>query len=1070
MSTTPSVGSVIFRSPLRPLTELKTLLSSPVLNPGVLAWYQSETMRQSLYLASPSLYQVLIAWLAAPTSIPSPGALLALLKYSIRMSTRSTPFGLMAGIGIVELGDRTRLIRGNNRVAHRLDGYALIQLYERLSEDPDFRQRLHYQANNSLVYHGTEWHYSEFLRNKPFRPVQISAFPGNPLLDELLTYAGKPLTIEQIHHFIASRSGAEPEEIADYITEIIDAGVLLSTLEPNATGTPYEQRLTHFLAQDKTSNPLADALLTAKSLLSPFSSVGDLVLIDELLNQQGIMPQDQQSLVHTNLYYGPTVGMPHHPPPGQTTIASQVAESIREQVSRISGLFTRVQPSWYTQFKTRFLARYGTTHVPLLLALDNDMGLGLAPPDDFSSLNAPLIEAVLASLSTTDQVRPATEGPLIQPAPTNQSDPLHLLGGTLFERFQESGDRCLWLTEKDLLAFPPDPPDSWAVLGSLLSASGEAVDEGNYHFLVHAVTGPSSANLLGRFCYDSPELTHIARQALSEEEATRPDALFAEIAHLAGGRSGNVNARPLLRTYEIPYLTPASVEPSEVIELSDLVLYIADEESLVLYSKKRQRVVTPRLTTAHNTAHGDDVYRFLAQVGMPPNALGGRWRWGQWETTPFLPQIRYEKLILEPARWHFDEKASRGFTSFGLAFAHFAECYGLPPVFLLAGSGDNQLRIDRNVPELVVALEGAFKRDKKLTLLEFLSDEGHCCLLDEEGAKYTNELLISVSQNNVHAPNEPVDFTLAQLKGKPPHPVLAHSGPPQEEGDWLFVKWYTGHHTAHQVLIHFLAPLVETLQAGGLIDGWFFIRYYDPEFHLRIRFKVQSPPAASVLKQLLDQTTQQLLDQELIYRAIYDTYQPETERYGLTTLGHCETLFGHDSTCTLAYLAGWDAPPPERDLLRFALQTSRGLLLDFGLTTEEQLDFFMGRQAAYWQEFGGGAASGQKPLKDRLNKLYREYAHDIQNWLEGEAPKEDALLIRSERNRPLCQAITLALARPEGWLATDSASQPSLNGVVGSVLHMALDRLFTARLRLHELIVYHFMARYTQSLKARESR
>ena len=1048
----PSVASVIFRSPLRPLSHAETLLRHPIPT-GLLAWYESETMRQTLYLASPSLYQVLISWLATPTTLPPPAAQLALLKYSIRMSTRATPFGLFAGIGIVHLGHRTELIRspGDNRTAHRLDGYALIQLYERLSEDVAVRARLRYQANNSLVYQGSEWHYSEFLRDQPFRPVQISAFPGNPLLDELLTYVRKPSTIEELHKFIADRIDAEPGEIADYIIELIDAGVLLANLEPNATGTPYDQRLADFLTLDDQTNPIRHVLLAARDHLTPFSTIGDLMRVDELLNQQGIQAENQQSLVHTNLYYEST----------RITIARQVAESIREQVTRVSGLFRRSQPGWYTQFKTRFLARYGTSSVPLLLALDNDMGLGLAPPDEFTPLNAPITEAVLASLSTT-------------PLPISDSGPSHLLRQTLFERFQSTAERCLSLSTEDLLAFPADPPGSWAVLGSLLAASGEAVDAGDYHFLVRSVYGPSSAMLLGRFCLDSPALTAIVQQALQAEEATRPTALFAEIAHLTGGRSGNINARPILRTHEIPYLTPASVEPADVIELSDLMLHMPDEASLVVYSQQHQRVVIPRLTTAHNTTLGDDVYRFLAQVGLPDNALGGNWHWGQWETTPFLPQIRYDSLIMQPARWYFNEQATSGFASFNLAFSHFAEHYQLPDVFLLAGSGDNELRIDRRVAQLVTALELAFKRDKKLTLLAFLSDADHCCIRDEEGAKYTNELLISVTQDNVPALGELIDPSMAGPPDKPQRQVSASSLLPQEDSDWLFVKWYTGHHTAHHVLLHFLAPLVDALQADELISDWFFIRYYDPEFHLRIRFKVrrwptdqQTQTSASnwnQLRQLVDQATQQMIDQGLVYEAAYDRYEPETERYGSTTLGYCEALFGYDSACVLDYLRGWDAPPPERDMLRFALQSSRQLLLDFGLTTDEQLNFYLRRQAAYWQEFGGGPASGQKPLKDRLNKLYREYAHDIENWLAQEVTKEPALLIRSEKNRPLCQAVTLALAQPKGCATT----HPSLNGLMESVLHMALDRLFTARLRLNELIVYHFMARYTQSLKARQ--
>ena len=1007
-------------------------------------------MQQTLYLASPSLYQVLIAWLATPTTPPPPAARLALLKYSVRMATRATPFGLFAGIGIVRLAHRTELTRSpqDNRAAHRLDGYALVQLYERLSDEATLRARLRYQANNSLVYQSGDWHYSEFLRNQPLRPVQISAFPGNPLLDELLTYAQKPSTIDKLREFIAGRVEAEPGEITNYIEELIDAGVLLANLEPNATGTPYEQRLADFLAHDTKPSPLTHALLAARDRLTPFSTVADLVLVDELLNQQGILTENQQSLVHTNLYYEST----------RNTIARQAAESIRDQVARVSGLFRRPQPDWFTQFKTRFFARYGAGPVPLLKALDSDRGLGLAPPEDFSQLNVPIMEAVLASLSA-------------KPLPSVGTGPLHALRQTLFERFESTGDRCLSLSQEDLLALPADPPDSWAVLGSLLAAGGEAVDAGDYQFLVRSVHGPSSAMLIGRFCLDSPALTALVQQALRAEEAARPGALFAEIAHLTGGRSGNINARPVLRAHEIPYLTPASVDPANVIDLSDLMLHMADESSLVVYSQQHRLVVIPRLTTAHNTTLGDDVYRFLAQVGLPDNALGGNWQWGQWETTPFLPRLWYDSLIIKPAQWHFNEQATIGFASFTLAFSHFAEHFQLPAVFLLVGSGDNELVIDRRVAALVTLLELAFKKDKRLTLLEFLSDTDHCCISDEEGGKYTNELLLSVNENNVPVLDELVDVYTTGQENKPQRKGSVSSLSWEEDNEeWLFVKWYTGHHTAHQVLLQYVAPLIESLRADELIRSWFFIRYYDPEFHLRIRFKVQraatdqQTPTSNWgrLKQLVDQTTQRLIDQGLIFAATYDRYEPETERYGAATIADCEALFGHDSTCLIDYLRGWDAPPPEADILRFALQNSRQLLLDFGLTTSEQLDFFLGRQAAYFQEFGG-----QKSLKDTLNKLYREHAHQVETWLAEEASYEPVLLDRSAKNKPLCQAIIFALAEAARWQAP-AAPQPSRNELVGSVLHMALDRLFTARLRLNELIVYHFLTRYTQSFKARQ--
>jgi thiopeptide-type bacteriocin biosynthesis protein len=54
--------------------------------------------------------------------------------------------------------------------------------------------------------------------------------------------------------------------------------------------------------------------------------------------------------------------------------------------------------------------------------------------------------------------------------------------------------------------------------------------------------------------------------------------------------------------------------------------------------------------------------------------------------------------------------------------------------------------------------------------------------------------------------------------------------------EWLYYKIYCGNYTADKILINEVQTIVNKLFRKKLIDQWFFIRYYDPDFHLRIRF------------------------------------------------------------------------------------------------------------------------------------------------------------------------------------------------------------------------------------------
>lgn len=58
--------------------------------------------------------------------------------------------------------------------------------------------------------------------------------------------------------------------------------------------------------------------------------------------------------------------------------------------------------------------------------------------------------------------------------------------------------------------------------------------------------------------------------------------------------------------------------------------------------------------------------------------------------------------------------------------------------------------------------------------------------------------------------------------------------------EWLYLKIYTGIKTSDIILKEVITPLIEYFQADNYISKWFFIRYNDPESHLRIRFMLNN--------------------------------------------------------------------------------------------------------------------------------------------------------------------------------------------------------------------------------------
>ncbi len=98
--------------------------------------------------------------------------------------------------------------------------------------------------------------------------------------------------------------------------------------------------------------------------------------------------------------------------------------------------------------------------------------------------------------------------------------------------------------------------------------------------------------------------------------------------------------------------------------------------------------------------------------------------------------------------------------------------------------------------------------------------------------------------------------------------------------DWFYFKIYTGVKTADTLLIELIEPLTKKIMDEGLIDKWFFIRYSDPEFHLRIRFRIKNKLKLSEIILELNKLLKPFIENRLVSTFQTETYSREIERYG----------------------------------------------------------------------------------------------------------------------------------------------------------------------------------------------
>ncbi len=281
---------------------------------------------------------------------------------------------------------------------------------------------------------------------------------------------------------------------------------------------------------------------------------------------------------------------------------------------------------------------------------------------------------------------------------------------------------------------------------------------------------------------------------------------------------------------------------------------------------------------------------------------------------------------------------------------------------------------------------------------------------------------------------------------------------------WLYFKIYTGIKTADEVATRTLLPLLRELYEAKLIDDWFFIRYTDPDFHLRLRLLVARPEHYAAIFARIGSSVEPLVDNGAVVKVVCDTYVREIERYGAGTMEAVERLFGIDSRAVLELLDRVaEEPADRRETVRWQLAL---LLLDdamtaFGREPEEKLRLFSNMAGNFKQEFGFTSHTFTRQINDK----YRRYRAEIEKGLSVREPfaaYEPVL----RRRRAELERVAAEILR----IKDEDAAPPSTDELLGSIAHMTMNRWFRTGNRQFELVVYDFLSKYFESSVARTKR
>lgn len=826
----------------------------------------------------------------------------AVTRYLLRMRSRATPFGLFAGVavGTFEQEAPAALWGSAHRKGVRPDMGWLRARVARFERRVEVLQGLRVAVNHLCFVRGDRL-------VLPYVPAEEgSASPGRRAFELSVQFsesvrlavamAACPVEFARVAHELHEQFPAAPGGSAEVmLRELVEREVLLTELRPPSEETDplgyVLDRLTAVphLAEVADLTTEVEELRTVRGQLTAYATLpvgaGAKLFREVTDRMQQLHPADR--LVQVDLALDLKVALPR--------VVATEAEHAAQVLYQVTS-----EPAGHTQlsgYHADFVERYGVgVAVPIKEVLDSDIGLGAPAGYQVPPSSRPAQRPHGAEVKARDR-----------------------LLGTLAEEAILEGNREVVLDDSlvaRLASSVSDEagPPSVELCAHLMAESVPAIAAGNFQLVVTgALTSASAVAMFGRFGYlfhtkDRGRIADLAKSAPTRNADAVPAQLSLSTWQ---ARVANVVQVPQWLEYTIPLGTFADPSDKRVLAPDDLAVY-ADWNRLYLMARSLGREVVPTVFHSLNfRSHAPNIARLLREIAHSGVRTWQPWSWGAADALPYLPRVRYGRTVLCSARWTADHRSlsnsQASFEEWQNGFDQWRRRWQVPNTVYLTGVGDQRIALDLTIVQHLRLLRQDLARRGRVTLLEVPT-----------GGKYgtgwlaghVNEIVFPLlaSADDMSSPNRRPTASTSMHGTR-----VAHL----PGGRWLYVKVYCSFARHDDLLVDHLPSLLGEL--ANDVDWWWFVRYLDPQPHLRLPFCCKPRAISGQLLPILHGWVSILREAGLASHFQVDTYIPEVGRYGgPDAIMAAERVFCADSQAVLTQLAWLRAGGVDLDPLAVA--------------------------------------------------------------------------------------------------------------------------------------------------------
>ena len=291
-----------------------------------------------------------------------------------------------------------------------------------------------------------------------------------------------------------------------------------------------------------------------------------------------------------------------------------------------------------------------------------------------------------------------------------------------------------------------------------------------------------------------------------------------------------------------------------------------------------------------------------------------------------------------------------------------------------------------------------------------------------ESSNFPHELVISIKNTNFKS----IDFDFSSIEIEQ---FKSHNTPIINE--WLYLELYCNEYAQLDILNY----INEKILAKNIVSQFYFVRYANPDVHLRVRFKIKSNRNKKLV--IFYIANLKLLNKIIKY--IIVPYDPEIQRYGgLEMMKISEIIFDLDSRNVISEILNKEF---EKNIVHVTMVLKIKFYLDFfKFSLNDMILFCDNNLMNFSNEFAYNSDS-----KTLFNKEYDQIRTHILDF--------EYQTFFSTHNFENDFNVVLI------------KNKISINNYVSLLVHMSCNRHFDINQRYCEFKTYFFTKRYINHLK-----